>query len=48
MSIELTKTEIDEISSIQQWMNSSRFSRYNRDYKAIDVWKLRSTYQHNM
>ena len=45
MSIELTKAEIDEISSIQQWMNSPRFSRYNRDYKAIDVWKLRSTYQ---
>ncbi len=45
MSIELTKTEIDEISSIQQWMNSPRFSRYNREYKAMDVWKLRSTYQ---
>ena len=43
--MELTPTEIEEIASIQTWMNSGRFRRYNRDYKAMDVWKLRSTYQ---
>ena len=45
MPFVLKEKEKKEIADIKSWLNKTRFSRYKRDYDAIDVWKLRSKYQ---
>ena len=45
MPFVLKEKEKKEIADIQSWLNKTRFSRYKRDYDAIEVWKLRSKYQ---
>ena len=43
--LDLTETEQSEVEAIHRWLNKSRFSGIKRDYRAIDIWKLKCKYQ---
>ena len=43
--LDLTETEQSEVETIHRWLNKSRFSGIKRDYRAIDIWKLKCKYQ---
>ena len=42
---QLSSTEQKQVEEIDVFLNKKRFDRYNREYKAIDVWKLQSKFQ---
>ena len=43
----MTSKELEEIKSIETWINLPRFANIIREYTSFDIWKMRSKYNNS-